>query len=157
QTRSLEALLSTPIRTWELLTAKALAAAIPGILATWSSFGVFALTGFFVLREPIYRDLILGPSWLVAVLLLAPALTMLAVGLGIIISSKVREPHSAQQLGSLVILPLLAALVAQTVGAVDLNAVVIAQTALSVAVLDAIIMVVAVRLFRRETILTTWR
>jgi ABC-2 type transport system permease protein len=43
QNRSLEPLLATPVRTQELLLAKALAAAIPGVLATWLGYGLFAI------------------------------------------------------------------------------------------------------------------
>src|SRR6476661_715048 len=48
QQRSLEPLLATPIKTWELLLAKALSAAIPGVLSTWWGFALFILAGRFL-------------------------------------------------------------------------------------------------------------
>src|SRR5262249_4481287 len=42
-TRSLEPLLATPISTSELLLAKALAATIPAVLATWAGFFIFVV------------------------------------------------------------------------------------------------------------------
>jgi ABC-2 type transport system permease protein len=157
QNRSLEALLSTPIRTWELMLAKALSAALPGLLATWYSYAVFSLAGYFALSESVYKQLILSPTWLIAILILSPVLTLLAVGLGVIISSRVRDPHSAQQLGSLVVLPLIGVIVAQTVGAVDVSVSLILGTAVVIGLTDIGIMVLAVRTFRRESIVTTWR
>src|SRR5436309_3114032 len=55
RSRSLEAVLATPIRTWELLIAKALAAAIPGIAATWYSFAIFVLAARFMVSPVIYH------------------------------------------------------------------------------------------------------
>lgn len=157
QTRSLEALLSTPLRTWELLCAKALAAAVPAVLATWFSFAIFAIAARFAVSDTLYRQLIVSPTWLLAIVVLSPLFTMLAVGLGIIISSRVRDPNSAQQLGSLLILPLVGTLAAQIAGAVNLDVQLIVAVSVGTAILDSVILLMAVRLFRRETILTHWR
>src|ERR1035437_3102646 len=43
QSRSLEPLLATPVRTWELLLGKALSGAIPAILVTWVCAAIFFL------------------------------------------------------------------------------------------------------------------
>jgi len=157
QTRSLEALLSTPIRTWELLMGKALAAALPGILVTWYSFAIFAVTARFVVSDGLFLRLVVGPAWMLSIVLLTPLFCLLAVGLGIIISSRVRDPQSAQQLGSLVILPLIGVLVAQVTGTVSVDVVMVLTSAIGIGLLDAALLALAVRLFRRETILTTWR
>ena len=45
QTRSLEAVLATPIRTTELLAGKAVAALVPGILAAWAAYAVMVALG----------------------------------------------------------------------------------------------------------------
>src|SRR4051812_6739226 len=84
QSRSLETLLATPIRTWELLVGKAFAAALPGVAATWYSFAVFVFAAKFTVTPVIYRDLILSPTWLITITLLTPIFTMFAVCLGII-------------------------------------------------------------------------
>src|SRR3954467_253714 len=55
QSRSLETLLATPIKTWELLVAKALAAGIPGIAATWSSFAIFLLAARIAVSPVLYN------------------------------------------------------------------------------------------------------
>lgn len=157
QSRSLEALLATPIRTWELLLGKALAAALPGVLATWYGFVIFALAARFVLSDALYVGVILSPAWLLSIVLLTPLFTLLAVSLAIIISSRVRDPQSAQQLGSLVILPLVGTLVGQVTGAVQVGPGLVLATAFGVAILDAMLLGAAVQLFRRETILTSWR
>jgi ABC-2 type transport system permease protein len=157
QLRTLEPLLATPIKTWELLAAKGLSAAIPGILSTWWGFAVFALVGRFVTSDEIYTKLIMSQTWILAIVLLTPIFTLLAVGLGVLISSRVKDPNSAQQLGSLVILPVIGMLIAQVSGAVQVGVGVVMGIAIGVGVIDVLLLVVSVRLFRREEILTGWQ
>ena len=157
QSRSLETLLATPVRTWELLTAKALAAAIPGVAATWGSFAIFLVAARITVSPVIYNNLILSRTWLVAITLLTPIFTMFAVSLGIIVSSRVKDPQSAQQLGSLIILPVIGIMVAQVLGAVDVDASAILNAALFVGLADIGLLFLAVRLFQREKILTGWK
>jgi len=157
QQRSLEPLLATPIKTWELLLAKALSAAIPGILSTWWGFALFVLAGRFFASDDVYNRLLLSPAWLLAIVLLAPLFTLCAVGLGIIISSRVKDPNSAQQLGSLLILPIIALQIAQVSGAVHVGVGVILTIAFAVGLFDLFLLSAAVRLFRREEILTGWK
>jgi len=157
QTRSLEALLATPIKTWELLLAKMMAAVLPGLAATWVSFAVFVLVARFTVDEAVYLHLILSPTWLVTITVMTPVLTMFAVATGILISSKVKDPQSAQQLGSLVVLPVVGLMIGQIVGAVTVDVTVILRSALALGFIDILLMIFAVNMFQRETILTRWR
>jgi ABC-2 type transport system permease protein len=156
QQRSLEPLLSTPIRTWELLVAKALSAAIPGIMSTWWGFAIFLFAGRIVASDNVYNKVLLSPTWLLSIVLIAPLLTLLAVGLGVVISSRVKEPSSAQQLGSLVILPVIAMLVGQIAGFVQVSVPFIVGVAIGIALLDVGLLYLSIKLFRREEILTSW-
>lgn len=157
QNRSLEPLLATPIRTEELLFAKAIAAAVPGVLATWIGYGLFALGAPFVVDDKSYHTLILSPLWLVSIAVLAPLLTMFTVGLSIIISSRVRDANTAQQVGSLILLPLIGLLVGQMLGVLNSSVRMIAIIAVLLLLLDVVVLTMAVRLFKREEILTSWR
>lgn len=157
QSKSLEALLATPIRTWELLLGKAAAAAIPGVLATWYSYLIFVAVARLTISNTIFDEVVLSRSWLLSMAILTPLFTLLAVSLGIMISSKVRDSQSAQQLGSLVILPVVGALVAQLTGAVEINVEVIIAAAVGLIVVDALVLAFTVQLFGRENILTKWR
>ena len=73
---------------------------------------------------------------MLAVVLLTPLFSFLAVGCAIIISSRVSDPQSAQQLGSLVILPLIGVLVAQVTGAVFLGLGSVLGTAVVIRLVD---------------------
>ena len=88
---------------------------------------------------------------------MTPVLTMFAVAAGILISSKVKDPQSAQQLGSLVVLPVVGLMIGQIVGAVSVDVTVILRSALALGFIDIVLMIFAVNMFQRETILTRWR
>jgi hypothetical protein len=76
---SLEALLATPARTWEILLGKALAGAIPALVMTWLSAGIFLL----VISALGWGNLIryvINPSWFLSLFLLTPGIAMLNAG-----------------------------------------------------------------------------
>lgn len=154
--RTLEPILATPIRTWELLLAKAVAAVIPGVLVSWASYAAFLVLASLTTSGVVVR-LGLSPVWLVAFGILSPLFALLAVGTAVIASSRTNDPRAAQQLGAVVILPVSGLLSAQAFGFIRLDvnhALLIAGLA---ALADAGLLWVAVRLFNRETILTRWR
>jgi len=156
QLRTLEPVLATPIRTWELLTAKAVAALIPGVLVSWASYAVFLLLAGITTSVVVVR-MALSPVWLVAFGVLSPLFALLAVGMAVIASSRTNDPRAAQQLGAVVILPISALLSAQVFGFIRLDVSHALWLAGAAAAVDAAILWLAVRLFDRETILTRWR
>ena len=155
QLRSLEPLLATPIRTWELLVAKSLAAAVPGILVTWASYATFVLASRRLVSDAVFA-FIIGPTWLVGFALLAPLFSLLAVGLAVLASSRTYDPRAAQQLGAVVILPVAGLLFAQVAGLVLLDVRLMLVIAVAAALIDLALLLAAVRMFRREAILTRW-
>jgi ABC-2 type transport system permease protein len=156
QLRTLEPLLATPIHTWELLGAKALAALIPGVAVSWISYGGFLFFGGLTVGPEIVR-LATAPVWLVSFGLLAPLFALLAVGMAVIASSRTSDPRAAQQLGAVVILPISGLLTAQVFGVVRLDVGHALLLTAGAALADGLLLLTAVRLFDRETILTRWR
>jgi ABC-2 type transport system permease protein len=156
QTRSLEAVLATPIRTEELLTGKALAALVPGLLASWISYGAM-LTLAAILIGGVMVGVLTDPTWLAAVFALGPAVGLVSVDAGVIVSSRVNDPRAAQQIGALIILPLVALTVIQTTGRFVLSAREYVILAAVVAVVGFVGIRVGSRIFGRETILTRWK
>lgn len=155
--RSLEPLLATPLSVSELLVAKGSAAALPGILSTWLSFLVYLIVArFIVLSDAVYH-VIFNATWLLAMLLVVPFLTLLSVSIGLMVSSRSSDPRAAEQLSTLVILPILVLFFGQLLGVSVVNTWTILILGLLVMVLDAILLRLAVRLFQRETILTRWK
>jgi ABC-2 type transport system permease protein len=155
-TKSLEPLLATPISVTELLVAKALAAAGPAVAVTWICYALYGgIAALFV--PPAVLGVILGLDWIVGVLLLSPLMALLAVGIGIIVSSRVNDTRSAQQISGLVVLPLMLVFIPMFLGLFTLTAGVFVIGAAILVVLDVVVLRIATALFRRETILTRWR
>ncbi len=154
--RSLEPLLATPIKTMELFMGKSIAAVAPAMLATWFAYAVFFSGARLVVSDRVYANL-RNPMWLLAMLVLAPLLSLLAVSLGIIISSRVNDTRAAQQIAGLLVIPIVLLSVGQTAGFIFLNVVTFAVGALIVALVDVGVLYAGVQLFQRETILTRWK
>lgn len=154
--RSLEPLLATPIRTSELLWGKSLAAIVPAILGTWMAYAIFFLGARYVTSEMVFAGL-LSPMWLIAIVVLTPLLALLAVGLGVMISSRVNDTRVAQQIGGMLVIPAVVLGLAQTAGFILLNAFTFVIGAVIIALIDVGVLYLATKIFQREKILTQWK
>jgi ABC-2 type transport system permease protein len=154
QTRSLEPQLATPIEVSELLAGKTIAAALPAIVATvvvWILYGLVNAA----IADPRLLRLIFSPQWIVAMASLVPLICLLSVLLGVIVSSRVGDPRTAQQFGAFVVLPIIAIAVAQFMGGqatFTMNQVLLGD--LAVVALIGGLLVIGSWAFDREEILT---
>ncbi len=155
-TGSLEALLATPVRTWELLLGKALSGAVPALVVTWLAAGVFLLItaglGWGALTE-----FVVTPSWFLSLFLLTPAVALLSFMLGVVGSSRAKDARSAQSVSLVIIFPVLALIVVQVIGIVWFTPLLTLALALVIGVIDYFVLRMAVRLFQRESIIIQWR
>lgn len=156
-TRSLEPLLATPLSTEELLAGKALAAAIPAIVATWLCFFIFQLLIPLTGASQAVRSYVLGPTWLLGVLVVGPLMAIAAVNFAIMVSSRVNDPRIAEQLAAILIVPVLALLFGQVAGVLVINLQLMLVVIAILVVFDVILIYLGARLFQRETILTRWK
>jgi len=154
--RSLEAVLATPIRTLELLAGKSLSALLPGVLIGWLTyFALVLLTG--ILYSPRLVGVVVDGSWLAGVFLLGPAVGLLSVVAGVIVSARVNDPRTAQQIGGIIIVPLVVVAVIQASATVLFGAASYVLMAAVVLAISALGLALGARLFGRESILTRWR
>jgi ABC-2 type transport system permease protein len=153
---SLEPLLATPITTTELLVGKIISATIPAVAATWIAFGIY-LAGVWIMVNEVVFDRFLDPLWLVAIFVVGPLLTLLAVCTAIIVSSRVTDPRVAEQLSAVVVLPLILIIVGQSMGLLIIDRQLVLLAALFVLIVDAILLYLSIKLFQREQILTRWK
>jgi ABC-2 type transport system permease protein len=153
---SLEPLLATPITTTELLVGKVISATIPAVAATWIAYGLYLL-GVWIMVSEVVFDRFLDPLWLVAIFIVGPLLTLLAVCTAIIVSSRVTDPRVAEQLSAVVILPLILIIVGQSMGLLIINRQLVLLAVLFLVIADAILIYLSVKLFQRERILTRWK
>ncbi len=155
--RTLEPLLATPIKTWELLVGKSLASLLPAIIATWLGGGIFiAAVALLAISSHVFSAII-SPGWLIVFLLWTPALALIAIALMIAVSSRVNDPRTAQQFSAILIIPFMALFVGQISGLLVLGPTFAFTTFLVLFVLAILSLWLVTRLFQREVILTRWK
>ena len=156
QARTLEPVLATPIRTVELLTGKAVAALVPGVLAGWVTYVAFVVLASFVYGPNLF-GVVTDSSWLVGVFVLGPAVGLSSVVAGVIVSARVNDPRVAQQIGGIIIVPIIAVTLLQATGTLLVGAAGYFLLAVIILVVSLLGLRAGVALFDRETILTRWR
>ena len=156
QNKTLEPLLATPVRTWELLMGKSLAGAIPSILITWFCAGLFLLI-IILMGSGGLLGFILNVQWFVSLFILVPLITLLAFMLGVIASSRAKDPKGAQNIAIVLILPIIALYASQLIGFTVFDIVKLFILSILLIVLNVLILRIAIRLFQRESIVISWR
>lgn len=154
--RTLEPLLATPVGVGDLLFAKSLASTIPSVIVTWAAYGIYLATVISIGSQAA-ANAVTAPRWILAIVVLVPLLTLLSVNLGIFISTRVNDVRVAQQIGGLVVVPVVGLGIAQVTGRVVLDDSAFVQTALFLIVLDVVVFYLARLAFQRENILVRWR
>ena len=154
--RSLEPVLATPIRTVELLAGKAIAALVPGVLAGWLTYVAFVLLASLVYGPALF-GVVTDGSWLAGVFLLGPAVGLSSVVAGVIVSARVNDPRVAQQIGGVIIVPIVALVLIQATATIIVGPTGYALLAIIVTLVSLVGLRIGVRLFDREAILTRWR
>lgn len=152
--RSLEPQLATPMEVSELLIGKAIAAAMPAVLATWLVYVSYGLVNG-AIADPRLTNLVFNDVWRVTMLTLVPLICLFSVLLGILVSSRVNDARTAQQFGSFIVIPIIAIAVAGFFsGQASFTMQQILIGDLVVAALIGLALVIGNWIFEREQILT---
>lgn len=154
--RSLEPLLATPLTAGELLLGKTVAAALPATLGTWIAFGFFA-AGVRGLGGGAFAGVVLDLAAWAMMALIVPLVALLGIGAGVVVSARAKDPRAAQQIGGLLVLPVVALVVAQVAGVFLLGPGFVVAAALGLALLDAALLAWGSRRFDRERVFVDWR
>jgi len=155
--RSLEPLLATPTTDGELLLGKCLAAFLPSMAATL--IGAAGYVAVMDLWSYTNQGVIMLPNLNLALILglVAPLACILSVEANVIISSRVSDVRAAQQLGGIVVLPIILVLMLGSLFAfmpADLLALVMSGV---LAIAAVALFYVSKATFQREEILTRWK
>lgn len=155
--RTLEPLLATPIKTWELLVGKSLAALLPAIIGTWLGGGIFIVAVFLMAVNSQVIAAIVSPGWLIVFLLWTPALALIGIALMVAVSSRVNDPRTAQQFSAILIIPFMALFIGQISGLLVLGPTFAFTVFLVLLALAILSIWLVTQLFQREVILTRWK
>ena len=156
QSRSMEPVLATPVTTLELLAGKSLACVNLAVSGTWFGFLVYTVLVLWV-GGPAILQSALDLTTLMMVFLLTPLIALLGLGTGVVISSRVNDSRSAQQIGGLLVLPIVMLIVGQMAGLFVLGPRAIVAAAIVLIFLDLAVMRLGVRVFDREKIISEWK
>ena len=154
--RTLEPLLATPVRRWQLLAGKILAALLPAVLVTWVSGGLFIAELAIVTDANVVSHVVTG-GWLILFLAGTPLLGLIAVSVMTAISSRVNDTRTAQQLSIWAVVPIIGIILGELSGQFDLTVLVAVIACLILIPLTILLTWGAAQLFQRETILTRWK
>jgi len=155
--KSLEPLLATPITDVELLIGKSASIFVISMVATWISFGV-AASVVDVLTGPVLGSYPLpNPYWIVGMLLLAPGMCLMSILANVLVSSKVNDVRVSQQIGGVLVLPILLFFIFSLTGYLSTGLLPIILFSGTVFAVDGGILWLSLRVFRREEILVNWK
>ena len=152
--KTIEALLATPLSDSELLLGKILVSFIPSMLVTVLSFLIYT-TIVDVLTYTLFNGQLWLPNmmWLMLIFGLAPTIALASIGLTVIISARVKGFREAQQISAVLVVPILALVFGQAMGAMIFGPLVIAALIGLLAIIDLLVFKIGVKQFRREEIL----
>ena len=151
--KTLEALLYTPTSDEELLTAKLLAAWLPGLLVGLVSFVLYVVVVNTV-AWPVMQQLLLpNAMWLFLVFWVGPAAAGLGLGASVLVSARTNSLQSAYQIGSLIVVPLMGLIIGQLSGALYLSLSVVFLMGLGLWLIDAGLFWFGQRTFRRSVLI----
>jgi ABC-2 type transport system permease protein len=153
---TLEPLLATPVRRWQLLAGKMLAALLPAVLVTWVSGGLFIAELAILTDANVVSHVVTG-GWLILFIACTPLLGLIAVAIMTAISSRVNDTRTAQQLSIWAVVPILGIILGELSGQFELTVLVAVIATVVLIPLAILLTWGAAQLFQRETILTRWK
>jgi ABC-2 type transport system permease protein len=83
--------------------------------------------------------------------------SLVALQVGVLVSARANDPRTAQQFGALLILPLTGLFMGQMTGIVVLTIPLTLLVMAGLAAVWAVLLLLGIAVFDRETILTRWR
>ena len=114
-------LLATPIRTSQLLVGKSLSALVPTVVLTLACALLFVAGIALWAVTPRVASVVITPGWVAVLAVDMPLLALIGIALIVIVSSRVNDPRTAQQVSAVLIVPVLGLLFGQLSGVLVLN------------------------------------
>lgn len=155
--RTLEPLLATPVRVWELLLGKSLIALLPALVMTWLCGLVFIVSCSLLAVSGRVLAAIITPGWLIMFVLWTPLLALIAIAVMVAVSSRVNDPRTAQQVSAWVVVPFMTIFIGQISGFIVLGPAFALSVFAVLVPLTILTVWIATKFFQREVILTQWK
>ncbi len=151
--KTLEALLYTPASDRELFLGKVLAALIPAVGISWLSFLCYTLV-LNIAGIPIFHHIWFPlPTWWSLIFWITPAIAVLGISATILISARVKTFMGAYQTSSSLVVIVLGFMFGQITGVLYLTVGIGLLVGLVIWVVSIIILNLAIKSFKRNTLL----
>ncbi len=155
--QSLEPLLATPTTDSELLFGKTIASFLPCIGVIYASSIIFMILSDAVTYNTIGYLFFPNLSIAFILLLAVPLSSILSIQLSVIISSRVNDVRTANQLGSLLFIPFIGVYLLLVTNVISLNIINLFVISIVLFLIDAVLFYISKAIFRRDEILTKWK
>ena len=150
---TLETLLYSPLSLKQLFQSKILAGFSVGMMVSYISFAammlVLEIEMLFLTGNALMPDI----SWLIILLFIAPAVSLIAIAVTVRGSAKAQTMEEAQQRAVFLIFPIIALVIGQFSGVILVNSGLLLELGIFLAMLDVLLMKGAARKFSYEKLL----
>ncbi len=154
--QSLEPLLATPTTDSELLFGKIIASFLPCISVLYISFTIFMILSDAIIYNNI--GYLFFPNWSMVIILLAMLFSsFLSIQMNVIISSRINDVRTANQLATLLFIPFISVYFLLIANVVSLNIINLLVIFAALLIADIILFYINKIIFQRDKILTTWK
>jgi ABC-2 type transport system permease protein len=151
--KTMEALLYTPTTDQELFVAKLLAGWLAAVAVAWVGFAIYVIVANAAGWSQMHRLFFPTAMWLVMIAWVVPALPGLGLGVMVLVSARAQGFQDANQIGGLVVLPVVALVFGQMSGAMYFSVGAVFVMGLVVWLLDGLLIWLGSRSFRRGRLL----
>ncbi len=153
--KTIEALLYTPASDTELFLGKVVAAGFPAVTITWLCFLAYILVVNAAAYPLMGRIWFPIPAWFPMIFWIAPALSLLGIAATVLISARNPTFMGAYQTSASLVLLVVALLIGQVTGVLYLSVGIGLALGAVLWLVDALLVVVAVRTFNRARLLAS--
>ena len=155
--KSLEPLLATPTTESELLFGKTIASFLPSVGVIYLGSIIFMVLSDMITHNVIGYLFYPNLSMALILLLAVPLSSILSIQLNVIISSRVNDVRTANQIGLLLFIPFIGVYLLLVTNIISLNIINLFLIFIILFIIDLILFYISKATFRRDEILTKWK
>lgn len=149
---TLESLLFAPITVKELFIGKVLSAFVPTMVLTIGSFVLFGVITT-AITYPIFNGFIFpNTNWILLVFWLSPIITLFTILIEVLVSARSKSFQEAQQVGGLVILPIVGLFVGQATGMLIISPMILLLVGLFLLMINVLLLFLISKYNNRNTL-----
>lgn len=152
--KTIEALLYTPLTDRELFLSKILSAWIPALLVSLLGFLIYSLSANIAGWGTMGKVFFPNWMWVVLVIWVAPAAAGLGLSTMVLVSSRVKGFQEANQIGGVVVLPILLLVIAQAAGVMYFSIGLVGLVGAVLWIVDGVLFWWGAKTFQRERMIT---